>query len=167
MEPFDYPDNDPGPQTLLTKLSREQNVDRLHWFLSRGHGYVGIANFMGARFTSNESALTPILAEIGQRGLLYFDDGASPRSVAPKVAAAVKAPFLKADIVIDAKANWSDIDTALEKLERIALERGDAVGVASALPVSIERIARWAKGVESRGIRIVPLSAIAVRSRQS
>ena len=25
MEPFDYPDNDPGPQTLLTTLTPEQN----------------------------------------------------------------------------------------------------------------------------------------------
>src|SRR5205807_2244782 len=31
MEPFDYPDNDPGPQTLLTSLDAAQNVDRLHW----------------------------------------------------------------------------------------------------------------------------------------
>ena len=34
MEPFDYPDNDPGPQTLLTSLTAEQNIDRLHWFLA-------------------------------------------------------------------------------------------------------------------------------------
>ena len=26
MEPFDYPDNDPGPQTLLTSLTPEQNA---------------------------------------------------------------------------------------------------------------------------------------------
>src|SRR5262249_23135912 len=44
MEPFDYPDNDPGPQTLLTTLSPAQNVDRLHWFMSRFQGYVGISN---------------------------------------------------------------------------------------------------------------------------
>ncbi len=25
MEPFGYPDNDPGPQTLLTSLTPEQN----------------------------------------------------------------------------------------------------------------------------------------------
>jgi uncharacterized protein len=167
MEPFDYPHNDPGPQTLLTSLSRGENIDRLHWFLSRVHGYVGVANFMGARFTSNEASLQPVLAELSRRGLLYLDDGASTRSVAPKVADALKAPFIKADIVIDAKANWSDIDTALERLERLALERNYAVGVASALPVSIERIARWAKGVEARGIRVVPLSAIAVRPRES
>ena len=167
MEPFDYPDNDPGPQTLLSNLTTAQNIDRLHWFLSRFQGYVGVTNFMGARFTSNEAAFAPVLADLAQRGLLYFDDGVSTRSLAHKVAAGAKAPFLKADLVIDAKANWSDIDTALEKLERLAMEQGFAVGTANALPVSIDRIARWAKGAEARGIRIVPLSAVAAKSKQS
>lgn len=167
MEPFDYPDNDPGPRALLTGLPQDQNIDRLHWFLSRMQGYVGVANFMGARFTANEAALAPVLYELAQRGLLYFDDGASARSMAPRVAAAANAPFVAADLVIDAKPNWSDIDTALERLERLALERDHAVGVAGTLPVSIERIARWAKSVEARGIRIVPLSAIVARARQS
>jgi hypothetical protein len=31
MEPFDYPDNDPGPQTLITSLPPAQNIDRLQW----------------------------------------------------------------------------------------------------------------------------------------
>jgi polysaccharide deacetylase 2 family uncharacterized protein YibQ len=35
MEPFDYPNNDPGPRTLLTSLANEQNVNRLHWLMSR------------------------------------------------------------------------------------------------------------------------------------
>jgi polysaccharide deacetylase 2 family uncharacterized protein YibQ len=167
MEPFDYPDNDPGPQTLLTSLPPAQNLDRLQWVLSRMQGYVGVANFMGARFTSNETALAPVLSDLAQRGLLYFDDGTSARSLAQKMAIASKAPFVKADIVIDAKPNWSDIDAALEQLERLASNRDFAVGVASALPVSIERIARWAKGAEARGIRIVPLSVVATRARQS
>ena len=57
LEPFDYPDNDPGPQTLLTTLSVEQNQDRLLWLLSRFQGYVGLSNFMGARFLPNEGAM--------------------------------------------------------------------------------------------------------------
>jgi len=167
MEPFDYPDNDPGPQTLLSSLRSAENVDRLHWFLSRTQGYVGVTNFMGARFTANGDALGPILADIANRGLLYFDDGTSARSQTQKVAAGVKAAYLKADVVIDAKPTWSDIDAALEKLERLAVEKGFAVGSAGALPISIERIARWAKAAESRGIRVVPLSALAARSKQS
>ena len=57
MEPFDYPDNDPGPQTLLTSIAPDQNMDRLHWLMSRFQGYVGIVNYMGARFTSTEQSL--------------------------------------------------------------------------------------------------------------
>lgn len=167
MEPFDYPDNDPGPQTLLSSLPPAQNVDRLHWFLSRFQGYVGVTNFMGARFTSSEPAFAPIFVDLSKRGLLYFDDAGSPRSVAQKIATNTKTPFLKADVVLDTKPNWSEIDMALEKLERLAASQGFAVGTATVLPISIERIARWAKAAESRGIRIVPLSAIAGRSKQS
>jgi polysaccharide deacetylase 2 family uncharacterized protein YibQ len=166
MEPFDYPDNDPGPQTLLSSLSPEQNLDRLHWMLSRMQGYVGVTNYMGARFTSNEAALGTVLRDIGKRGLLFLDDGSSPRSVATQSADAAKAPFVKADLVVDATANWAEIDAALAKLETIAAERGVAIGTASALPLSIERIARWAKTAKERGIRIVPLSAILPKAKQ-
>ena len=68
MEPFDYPDNDPGPQTLLTSLDAAQNVDRMQWLMSRFQGYVGIANFMGARFTASEQSLGPVLREAAKRG---------------------------------------------------------------------------------------------------
>src|SRR5262249_8381401 len=75
MEPFDYPDNDPGPQTLLTTLTADQNTDRLYWLMSRFQGYVGIASMMGARFTSTETALAPVLKETAKRGLIFVDDG--------------------------------------------------------------------------------------------
>jgi len=160
MEPFDYPDNDPGPQTLLTSLEAGQNVDRLQWLMSRFQGYVGIANFMGARFTSSDTALTPVLREAGQRGLIYFDDGASQRSVAGQIAGAYNIAFAKADLTIDAVPAPGDVERALSRLETMARERGVAVGVASALPVSIERIAKWAKAAEGRGILLVPISAV-------
>ena len=90
MEPHDYPENDPGPQTLLSSLSAEQNVDRLHWLFSRMQGYVGVTNFMGARFTASDSALAPVLRELSKRGLIYVDDGSSPRSQAGQIAGANK-----------------------------------------------------------------------------
>ena len=66
MEPFDYPDNDPGPQTLLTSLTPEQNLDRLHWLMSRLQGYVGSGGAMGARFTASEPALCADPARDGE-----------------------------------------------------------------------------------------------------
>ena len=132
MEPFDYPDNDPGPQTLLTSLDAGQNIDRLHWLMSRFQGYVGIANLMGARFTASEPALAPVLREAGKRGLLYLDDGSSQRSLASQIAGANNLAFAKADVVIDAVPTVADVDRALGRLETMARERGIAVGMASA-----------------------------------
>jgi polysaccharide deacetylase 2 family uncharacterized protein YibQ len=167
MEPFDYPDNDPGPQTLLTSLDPGQNVDRLQWLMSRFQGYVGIANAMGARFTASETSLAPVLQETAKRGLLYLDDGSSQRSVAGQIAGAHNLPFAKADLVIDAVPTPGDVDRALARLEAIARERGVAVGMASALPVSIERIAKWAKAAESRGVLLVPISAASNKAKSS
>jgi polysaccharide deacetylase 2 family uncharacterized protein YibQ len=165
MEPFDYPDNDPGPQTLLTTLGAEQNLDRLHWHLSRFQGYAGIANFMGARFVVTDAVMQPIVREAAKRGLGYLDDGSAPRSVAASLAAGQAMPFARADVSIDAVPTSGEIDRALAKLESLAKERGTAVGIASALPVSIERIGAWTKALESRGILLVPLTTAMLKSK--
>lgn len=165
MEPFDYPDNDPGPQTLLTTLAPDANLDRLYWHLSRFQGYAGIANFMGARFVVTEAVMQPIIREAAKRGLGYLDDGSAPRSTAPALAAAQAMPFARADAAIDAVPTAVEIDRALAGLENLAKERGVAVGVASALPVSIERIGVWVKALESRGIMLVPLTTAMLKSK--
>ena len=167
MEPFDYPDNDPGPETLLTSLSGSQNVDRLHWLMSRFQGYVGVMSFMGARFTASEAALKPVLHEAAARGLIYVDDGASSRSIAGQVAGAQNMPFVKADVVIDAVPTPTDIDHALAQLEMAARDNGIAVGFATAQPATIKRLAAWAKAVESRGFVLVPISMVALKAKSS
>ena len=60
-----------------------------------------------------------------------------------------------------------EIDRALSRLEMTARERGVAVGISSALPVSIGHIAKWAKDAQSRGLLLVPVSAVAVKAKQS
>ena len=167
MEPFGYPDNDSGPQTLLTSLTAEQNLDRLHWLMSRFQGYVGIAGAMGARFTASEQSFAPILRETAKRGLVFFDDGSNPRSVAGRIAGANNLPFAKADVVLDLVPTSAEIDHALGRLEMAARERGVAVGISSALPVSIDHIAKWAKAAESRGLLLVPITAVALKAKQS
>jgi uncharacterized protein len=167
MEPFNYPDNDSGPQTLLTSLTPEQNLERLHWLMSRFQGYVGLAVAMGAKFTSSEQSFAPVLRETAKRGLIFVDDGANPRSVAGRIAGANNLPFAKADIVLDSVPTPGEIDHALGNLEIAAREHGVAVGICSALPVSIEHVAKWAKAAESRGLLLVPITAVAIKAKPS
>jgi polysaccharide deacetylase 2 family uncharacterized protein YibQ len=167
MEPFEYPDNDPGPQTLLTSLDASQNVDRLQSLMARARGYVGVANFMGARFSASEQALAPVLRETAKRGLIYFDDGSAPRSLAGQIAGGNSLPFAKSDVAIDTVPTAIEIDRALGRLEALARERGMAVGMAGALPITIDRIARWAKAAEARGVQLVPITAVVAKTRSS
>jgi uncharacterized protein len=167
MEPYDYPDNDPGPQTLLATLGPDQNLDRLYWHMSRLQGYVGVTNFMGARFVATEGAMQPIVGEAAKRGLAFFDDGTAPRSVASALATGQAMPFAKGDVAIDAVPTAVEIDHALARLESLAREHGTAIGTASALPVSIDRIAAWIKGLDGKGILLVPLTTAMLKSKSS
>lgn len=167
MEPIDFPESDPGPHTLLTSLSPEQNIDRMHWVMSRAQGYVGLVNQMGARFTATEQSLAPVLRETAKRGLIYLDDGSSPRSLASQIAGANNMPFAKAGMVIDAVPSQAEIDRALVRLEEMARESGVAVGVVSALPLTIDRLSKWVKSAPSRGIQLVPITAVAAKAKSS
>ena len=164
MEPFDYPANNPGPHTLLAALSATDNLDSLHWLMSRFTGYVGVTNFLGAKFTADAAALSPVLSDIATRGLLYLDDGSSPRSLAPEMAAGLNLRATVADVVIDANPSPQAIEAALVKLEALARANGFAIGAATALPASVEHVGRWAQSLEARGIALVPLSAAPARA---
>ncbi len=160
LEPFDFPQNDPGPQTLLTGEPLRANLDKLFWLMARFGGYVGVINNMGARFTASAADFSPIMEELGTRGLGYLDDGSSNRSLAHQLAGGNKVPFSRADLTIDANPSRQSILAALASLEAKALENGQAIGIVSALPISVAAIAEWSRELENKGIMLVPASAL-------
>jgi len=164
LEPFDYPDNDPGPHTLLTNLPPDENLKRLQWLMARFTGYVGVTNHMGAKFASAQSAFLPVLEEIKSRGLIFLDDGTAARSTAGEIAKDLGLGFSAAQIVIDAAQTPESIDEALKNLETTARENGLAIGVASSYPITIQRISEWSRSLSQKGMVLVPVSA-AIRAR--
>ncbi|MEK9646871.1 MAG: divergent polysaccharide deacetylase family protein, partial [Alphaproteobacteria bacterium] len=160
MEPINYPAYDPGPQTLLTSLNEQGNLDRLFWNLSRGTGYVGVIDFMGSRFTMSRPHLAPVLAALRDRGLLYLDSSSAGRSVVARAAPDIRVPWAAATVVLDERASRVGIDSRFGALEREAKRAGRAIGIASPYPVSLERIAAWTRQLRARGIAIAPVSAM-------
>src|SRR5436190_14744310 len=49
MEPNDYPDNDPGPFTLMAGGAPQETAKRTEWLLSRATGYFGLTNYLGSQ----------------------------------------------------------------------------------------------------------------------
>ena len=160
MEPFDYPNNDPGPHTLLTSADGDTNKINLKWVLNRFEGYVGVMNYMGARFSSDELAGSEFMRELRNDGLLYLESGAAGRSRLNAIASNMGVPNLRADLIIDFRGREADIETRLVQLESVAQEKGYALGVASAFPTSIRTISRWTENLRQRGFALVPATTL-------
>jgi polysaccharide deacetylase 2 family uncharacterized protein YibQ len=159
LEPMGYPANNPGPKTLLTSQNPAANVEFLRWHMSRFAGYVGITNYMGARFLIETKALQPVMAEMKTRGLLFLSDGAAGRDMAGEVAKVVGLPLRKGTRIIDANTDPAAIEAALAELEADARANGIAIGTGTGLPATIEAVAEWTKTLGDRGIILIPVSA--------
>lgn len=160
MEPYDFPDSDPGQYTLRSSIGEEGNLKKLTWSLSRMTGYVGITNLLGARFLSDSGSVEPMLTYLTRHGLMFFDNGSANRSVSKDVATRLGSPFVQASSVIDGIQASMEIDHRLSDLETEARSKGVAAGAGYLYPVTIERVALWARGLSGRGFVLVPVSAI-------
>ena len=166
MEPFDFPDSDPGPHTLRSGQSEEANLARLTWALTRFTGYAGVTNLLGQRFLSDSDALSPMLTYLNRRGLYFYDNGSAAQSVTPIAAGQVGMPLAQSGPAIDSIQTALEIDRRLSDLETQARANGSAVGSAFLYPVTIARLAEWAKGLQARGFVLVPVSAIVAAQKQ-
>ena len=160
MEPFDYPNNDPGPHTLLAEAGALENERRLLWLLSRASGYAGVANYLGARLGAERDAMAGVLAMLEARGLSVFHDGAGRRAVLEAAGRQAGARLAIADRVVDADPDPDAVDRRLLELEALALQNGDALGHGFAYPATVDTIALWAEALAARGYQLAPASVL-------
>ena len=160
MEPFDFPDSDPGPHTLRAGSDEGANAKRLNWALSRFTGYAGVTTLLGQRFLGDADALSPAMTQLSRRGLYFLDNGVVTQTVSPQTASRLGAPFAKAGTELDTIQTALEIDHRLAQLEDEARAHGSAIGSGFLYPVTLDRIAAWSKGLQARGFVLVPVSAI-------
>lgn len=160
MEPFDYPNNDPGPHGLLTALGNSENQNRLDYVMSRMTGYVGLINFMGARFTTSEPHVKLVTKTVKKRGLMLIENKTTEHSVLARVAKSENVPFVQADLMLDSEPSRVAIRAKFEKLEEIAKNRGFASAIGQPLPVTINELRKWAEQLANKDLVLAPISAL-------
>lgn len=157
MEPQGYPDNDPGPYTLLSSASADDIRGRLEWLLGRATGYFGVTNYLGDRFVTSDQGMSAFLGAMRSRGLAFIDDGTAARRPGAWSRAT-------ASHIIDETQTPAAIVARLNALEAEARENGDALGAGFSYPVTVEAAARWADGLAARGVQLAPASAMTRRA---
>jgi polysaccharide deacetylase 2 family uncharacterized protein YibQ len=160
MEPDTFPKDDPGPKALLTRITDKDNAANLTALLMDGSGAVGMMNFMGSEFLSSRKSLPPVFETLHKTNALFVENPGKKPTAAEAVAAQVGLPYIAVDLVVDSSATEIDVGQRLIDLEKLARQRGYAVGLASPYPVSFNMIKSWAADLEKRGVKLIPLSAM-------
>ncbi len=156
MEPTGYPNNDPGPYTLLANATPDDVEAKMNWLLGRATGYFGVTNYLGDRFITSDSAMAAFLGTLREHGVAFLDDGSARRRPGAWARAS-------ADTIIDETQTPAAIIGRLNALEAAAKSRGAAMGTGFAYPVTVEAAARWTAGLEARGLQLAPASAMTQR----
>lgn len=155
MEPAMFPVNNPGDRALMVALAPAENATRLAWALVQVPGAAGVTNAMAAirgerLLAAGEQARS--LAEILRgRGLFFVEARPGERSIQGVAGVTV-------DVLLDDTPGA--LDARLAELERLARERGAALGLTAPTPVVLEKLAAWLPALESRGVALVPPSLV-------
>lgn len=170
MEPYSFPDDDPGPAALLTRNSHPRNQAVLEASLQKAEGISGVIPWMGKRFMETEEYVDPLVRMLRARNL-YMIDGTTPRdlreteqktTIVAATASRYKLPYLGVDIVLDETATRAHIMHQLRIAEEAARATdGAVIALAQPYPVTVEVLRDWEKTLETRHITLVPVEKLA------
>ncbi|TNE27907.1 MAG: divergent polysaccharide deacetylase family protein [Alphaproteobacteria bacterium] len=169
MEPYSFPDDDPGPAALLTRNSHPRNQAVLEGSLQKAEGISGVMPWMGKRFMETEEYVDPLIRMLRARNL-YLIDGTTPRdlretesktTIAAKTAGRYKLPYMGIDIVLDETATRAHIMRQLRVAEEAArATEGAVIALAQPYPVTVEVLRDWEKTLQERNITLVPVEKL-------
>ncbi len=157
---------DPGPGALFVRLPDADIRQRVAASLDRLPMAVGLNNHMGSRFTRDARAMRPVLEEIAARGLLFVDSRTSGGSVAGDLAAQMGIANAGRDVFLDNEQEATYVRRQLAELERTATRRGNAIAIGHPHDATLDALAAWIPTMNSRGLQLVPVSAIARHLRR-
>jgi len=160
MEPTSA-DIDPGPGALYVgdgaqKISKimEENIAIVPFA-------EGVNNHMGSKFTACQPAVQDALQVIKESGLFFVDSLTTNRSEAYKTARELHMPAACRNIFLDNRLEERAILRQLDRLKRIALNFGQAIGIGHPFPETARAIGLFLKqDLPKAGISLVYVSKL-------
>jgi uncharacterized protein len=160
LEPYRFPEVDPGPGALLISMPPDEVTRRTRQQLAAIPGAVGVVTGMGSRFTEDRPRMRALLEPVFFRRLLFVDSLTSHRSVGYDVARALGIPAGRRQVFIDPDESEATTRAQLLEVERLASRRESVIAIAHGRPLTLqllgEALPRW----EARGIVLVRVSEL-------
>ncbi|MCT4606917.1 MAG: divergent polysaccharide deacetylase family protein [Marinisporobacter sp.] len=153
-----------GPRGITCDLSDEEIKLRIKDGLEEINYAVGMNNHMGSKATQDGRVMGDILTIAKGKNLFFLDSKTNPNSIVEDVAAKLDVSYFERDIFLDNVKNQQTIEKQLEKLKRVALEKGYAIGIghvgAEGGTITINAIKNMIPVLEREGIEFVNISKL-------
>jgi polysaccharide deacetylase 2 family uncharacterized protein YibQ len=159
LEPLD-PARNPGPGVIRHNWSEAEIEEQLNRDLDTIPGAVGLNNHMGSLGTQDPHLMDCLLRLIRKKRMFFIDSMTSPNSIAEKYAMEYQVPFAKRRVFIDNDADPNSKRAALQKLIKIALDDGLAIGIAHVKDGNAAVITEMLPEFIKAGIEFVPVSEL-------
>jgi uncharacterized protein len=160
LEPYRYPEVDPGPGALLLSMSHDEVARLVRRYLMELPSAAGVIGYMGSRFTEDRGHMRALLEPVRARGLVFVDGMVSNLSVGDTTARALGVRSARRQVRVDSAEGEAAARRSLDEVVPVAARRGNAVVVVRGHPLGIRLLKEYIPGWEARGIRIVPLSRL-------
>jgi polysaccharide deacetylase 2 family uncharacterized protein YibQ len=161
MEPYRYPELDPGPGALLMAMGPAEIQRRVGAQLEAVPPAVGVINWMGSRLTEDRPRMRALLDVLAARRLLLVDGYASSQSVAFDEARDAGVRAARRQILVDHAAGEAGDRARWDRVAGWAERRGEVVVVAHGHPLTARLLTEYVPRWEARGLRLVPISQLA------
>jgi polysaccharide deacetylase 2 family uncharacterized protein YibQ len=161
MEPYRFPEVDPGPGALLMTMSPQELQAQVGAHLASVPGAVGVTNHMGSRMTEDRARMRTVLEVLAGRRLFLVDGLASNLSLAYDEAKALGLRAGRRQIVVDHKGGDAGDRVQWDEVAWWAERRGEVIVIAHGHPLTARLLREYVPRWEARGIRLVPVSQLA------
>lgn len=163
MEASNYPVSDPGPSGLLVSKDQTDNETKIKKLMAHDFGYVGFVTPQDDVFLDNNELLKSLLHVLSGRGLMLVVGRQPAKNETRELIDKGNTASVIIDTVIDEELTPTAIRAHLTLLEQTAKQRGYAVGVAKAYPITIKQLNEWAGKLDADGFTLVPVSLIVAK----
>ena len=153
-----------GPNPITSDKTDEEVRKNVEDGLKEIKWAKGINNHMGSRIMKNERIMREALNVAKEKGLYFLDSRTGDYSVAEKLADELDVVYFYRDVFLDNSKREQDIVDSMEKLGKMALEKGYAIGIGhvggQGGKITIEVIDKMSKKLQKQGIEFIYLSQV-------
>ena len=161
MEPYRYPELDPGPGVLLMSMPPAEIQQVVSTHLETVAPAVGVVNRMGSRLTEDRPRMRALSEVLAARRLFLVDAYTSSQSVAFDEARDVGVRAARRQILVDHARGEAGERTRWDEVAGWAERRGEVLVVAHGHPLTVRLLKEYVPRWEARGLRLVPVSQLA------